>query len=200
MTQAVCDKWALERMNIPERLWSVTYSAMPDSLKEPVKRYVREIEPMLRRGVGFLLLGESGVGKTAAGVVMLKAGWERYKTGYFVTVKDLRQSIRDEVSFDGSESVLGRCRNVDLLVLDDLALDDFRNFTFGIGDVEHLLTSRASRSKTTILTTRVTPSQFRENQPSFLSALQGSFASVQVQGRNIKAESDIELRKKLGMG
>lgn len=85
-------------------------------------------------------------------------------------------------------------------MLDDLAPDDFKNFTLGIGEIEHLLTNRSMRSKTTILTTRMMPLEIRESAPTFLPALQGTFLSVLVTGDNQKASADAELRRSLGVG
>lgn len=186
-------------MNIPQRLWGASYESMPSVLQKPVARYCQRLPEWLGKGVGFLVYGPAGVGKTAAGVVLLKAGWEQAKTGYFVSVKDLRQSLKESADFDNAESVYSRCRGVELLVLDDLALDDFKNFTLGIGEIEHLLTNRSMRSKTTILTTRMMPSDIRENAPSFLPALQGTFLSVFVNAESQKATADAELRRSLGV-
>lgn len=200
MNKTRCDSWAMERMNIPQRLWGAAYAAMPQILQTPVSRYFTRLDEWLGKGVGFLIYGPPGVGKTSAGAVVLKAGWEHAKTGYFISVKDLRQSIKEETTFDNSESVYARCKTVDILVLDDLAPDDFKNFTLGIGEIEHLLTNRSMRSKTTILTTRMMPLEIRESAPTFLPALQGTFLSVLVTGDNQKASADAELRRSLGVG
>lgn len=186
-------------MNVPQRLWGVSYVGLPEVLRDPVRLYMADIDAKLKKGIGFFLYGSAGVGKTAAGVVLLKGAWERQKTGYFTTVKDLRQAIRDEETFDGSESVLDRCRNVDMLVLDDLAQDDFKNFTFGVSDVEHLLKNRSMRSKSTVLTTRLMPDNFRSDYPSILQTMQGNFLPLQLEGENHKVEADKQLRKELGV-
>lgn len=197
--KAQCDEWSMKRMNIPQRLWNASFTGLPDNLRGPVKNYIRNLDSMLNKGVGFFLYGASGTGKTSAGSVILKAGWERMKTGYFTTVKELRHAVREEESFDGSESIMERCRNVDILVLDDLAADDFKNFTVGIGEVEHLLSNRSMRSKTTVLTTRLQPDFFRAEYPSILQTMQGTFVGIPVTGQNHKAEADAELRRALGV-
>jgi len=199
VNKARCDGWALDRMNIPQRLWTADYASMPQSLQKPVSRYFSDFNQWLSKGVGFFIYGPPGTGKTSAGVVILKAGWEHAKTGYFTSIKDLRQSIKEEASFDNAESVYTRCKNVDVLVLDDLAPDDFKNFTLGIGEIEHLLTNRSMRSKLTVLTTRMMPLEIRESAPTFLPALQGTFLSLLVTGDNQKASADAELRRSLGV-
>lgn len=194
-----CNPWALERMNVPQRLWGVSYIGLPEILRKPVQKYVSELDAMLDKGRGFFLYGGPGVGKTSAGVVLLKGIWERRKTGYFTTIKELRQAIREDETFDGSQSVVERCRNVDMLVLDDLALEDFKNFTFGIAEVEHLLKNRSMRSKGTVLTTRLLPDIFRSDYPAILATMQGSFLPVLLEGENHKVAADRELRKDLGV-
>lgn len=192
------DRWALQRMNIPERYWLTSYTGVPTALQKPISNYFEKLPSMLQRGVGFYVHGPAGVGKTSAAIVMLKAACEKNRWGYYTTVKDLRQAIREEWTFDGEASVLARCKEVDLLVLDDLALDDFKNFTFGIGEVEHLLSNRAARSKTTILTTRLTPDTFRSEYPALLQTMQGNFLSVSCVGPNLKEEAAAQLRRELG--
>lgn len=197
---AVLDAWALRRMNIPEHFWGASYTGLADVLQTPVANYCRKIDSMLSRGAGFYIHGPSGTGKSSAGVVLLKAAWERNKLGYYTTVKDLRQAIREDYTFDGDESVMARCKEVDVLVLDDLALDDFKNFTLGISEIEHLLTTRFTRSKTTVLATRLTPDALRTEYPSILQTMHGNFVSLACNGQNLKKDAADALRRELGVG
>lgn len=196
---ATLDAWSLRRMNIPEHFWGATYTDLTPALKVPVAKYVQKLPDMLARGAGFYVHGPTGVGKTSGGVVMLKAAWERDKLGYYTTVKDLRLAIREDHVFDGDESVISRCKEVDVLVLDDLALDDFKNFTLGAAEIEHLLVTRASRAKTTFLSTRLTPDTLRTEYPALLQAMQGSFVSIPCSGQNFKQEAADRLKKELGV-
>lgn len=194
------DRWALERMGIPPRLWGVTYGVMPEPLHAPVRRYVSDIDKFLSQGSGFYIHGPAGVGKTSAAIVLLKAGWERQHTGYYITVKDLRQAVKDDSEFEGGESILARCKSVDLLVLDDLAQDDFRPFTLGLGEIEHLVGTRAARGKTTILPTRLPPSAFLPDYGSFLSTLEGNFVAISLEkSPNMKAAQGRSLSQALGV-
>jgi DNA replication protein DnaC len=196
---AQCDRWALERMNVPQRFWLASYDKIAEEMREPVRRYVRNIDAMLKKGVGFFLYGNAGTGKTSAATVLLKAGWERYKTGYYTTIKDLRYCVREEVSFDGTDSVMDRCRSVDVLVLDDLAEDDFTNFVFGAGEIEHLLVARAARSKTTVLSTKLRPQQIVQKAPTLMSSLKGQFLDVGFNGPNLNDTAALDLKRSLGV-
>lgn len=196
--RAVCDPWALRRLNVPDRLWGASFNGLSKPLREPIKRYCNNLPDFLGQGIGFWFFGPAGTGKTAGGVVVLKAAWERYKTGYFTTVKDLRASIKEEASYDSSQSVMDRARTVDVLVLDDLAVDDFKHFHFGIGDVEHLLNSRSMRGKTTILSTRVTPNVFREEYPSILDTMRGTFHAVNCEGYDHKQDAAAKIKTMFG--
>ena len=198
-TGPVCDAKALERMNVPPALWAVHFDGLNTPLKKPIANYFANLDSMMSRGAGMFFYGPAGLGKTSAGIVMLKAAWERRKTGLFVTVKDLRQSIREDITFDGSQSMLERAKNVDLLVLDDLAKDDLKNFQLGIAEIEHLLRSRSMRGKASVFTTRLTGEDFRADAPTFLPSLQGSFVGLLVTGENQKAVADKKLRSLLGV-
>lgn len=195
----VCDAKALDRMNIPASLRGVSYAHVNDALKTPIVRYFEKLDENLANGVGLFFFGPSGLGKTSAAIVMLKAGWERRRTGLFVSVKDVRQAIREDITYDGAESVLERAKNVDILVLDDLALDDFKDWTFGINAIEHLLRNRSMRGKTTIFTTRLTGLEIKDGSPSFFTSLQGSFVGILVTGEDQKAAAAKRLRQALGV-
>ena len=196
---AVIDAWALKRMNLPQQFWNATYTGLPEVLQAPIARYCQKMPSMLARGVGFYVHGISGVGKSSGGAVLMKAAWERDYLSYYTTVKDLRQAIREDHTFDGTDSILTRCKDVDVLVLDDLALDDFKNFTFGIAEIEHLLINRSSRAKTTVLATRITPDVLRTEYPALLQSMQGSFVSLACAGQNLKKEAAEQLRRELGV-
>lgn len=196
--RANVDTWALRRMNVPERLWGVTYNGLSKPLREPIRRYVANLPDFLGKGIGFWFYGPAGTGKTCGGIVILKAAWERYKVGYFTTVKDLRAALKEDSAFDSSESVMERARNADILVLDDLAVDDFKHFHFGIGDVEHLLNSRSMRGKTTILSTRVDPNTFRLEYPSILDTMRGTFHAVNCEGFDHKQEAAAKIKTMFG--
>lgn len=185
-------------MNIPERLWDSSFTSLAKPLREPIKRYVNNLPAFLSKGIGFWFYGPSGTGKTCGGVVILKAAWERHKVGYFTTVKDLRASVKEDADFDSSESVMERVRNVDVLVLDDLAQDDFKHFHFGIGDVEHLLNSRSMRGKTTILSTRLDPTAFRLEYPSIIHTMRGTFHAVNCDGYNFKDDAAEKIKTMFG--
>jgi DNA replication protein DnaC len=184
-------------MNVPERLWEANYKDLSLELKRPIHHYVASIHHLLQRGVGFWIFGPAGTGKTCGGIVLLKAGWEHGHVGYYTTVKELRQSLKENEDFDSSESIMSRVRAVDILVIDDLASDDYRNFTFGISDVEHLLKSRSSRGKTTILSTRLGPDDLSVDYPSILHSMRGTFHAISCAGAR-QDEASIQLRKDLG--
>lgn len=193
------DRWVLERMNIPERFWGASYDLVPEPHRAPLRAFHRKLPEMLKRGAGFYLHGPTGVGKTSFGIVLLKAAWERGLRGYYTTVKDLRLSLKEDIAFEGNESVMMHCKDVDLLVLDDLAADDLKTFSLSISEIEHLLSSRASRSRCTILSTRLTPDVFRTEYPSILQTMQGSFVSLAFTGPNQKEAAAAELRRELGV-
>ena len=83
-------------------------------------------------------------------------------------------------------------------VIDDLAADDFRDFTFGISHVEHLLKSRSSRGKTTVLSTRLGPDDLSTEYPSILHSMRGTFHAVSCAGAERSDEASAQLRKDLG--
>ena len=88
----------LLRMKIPKRYWDMKFEYISDesvhndevdedlaSPREVVKKYLAKLEDMRKNGVGLLLWGKNGTGKTAAAVVVanivgadtLSCSWSR---------------------------------------------------------------------------------------------------------------------------
>lgn len=142
----------LERMNLPDKFWTVKIQGVQEPAREVVANYLRKIHKMLSDGIGMLIEGGDGVGKTSIAALALKVARSYGYTGFFDYVWQLRNLIKERVDFDDETSILGRCREVDLLVLDDFSAADMTAAFFGFKDVEALVKYRAGYRKATIIT------------------------------------------------
>jgi len=202
-------KFDLKRMNIPEAYWTVTVEGVQESVRAPVLNYFRKIHEVMGDGVGLLItgypstdtssenstkttikklqLGQKGVGKTSVAVLALKVARSYGYTGFFCSVWELREFIRNRAIFDEESSVFDRCRQVDLLVLDNLKFEDLNVPYFGSKELEELVRYRASRCCSTILTTSIAKSSFVKESSlgSLRNVAKSCMVNVVIQGKDL---------------
>jgi DNA replication protein DnaC len=185
----------LERMNIPNTFWTTTIQKVQDPARVEVERYLRQIPGILADGAGLVLTGDRGVGKTSIAVLALKVARLNRLTGFFGSIADLRVLVRERIAFDEETSIIGRCREVGLLVLDDLCEEDFSPSSFWFKDIKALVKYRASYNKATIITVNqdVTATSLK----ALVELAKGTMIAIKVSGKNLLEERDALLKKRV---
>lgn len=144
---------------IPERYWRVTLEGVTavvgaeGPLAVKLQAYLDRIEDNARRGIGLLLSGLNGTGKTAAAVIVAKEYKRRGATVLFVTAGDVLDYKIDGHWWSDDTSYWEWCREVDVLVLDDLGKGGASGYEATMWD--QLLRYRHQRGYVTILTTNL---------------------------------------------
>jgi len=111
----------MERMRIPLRYREAHFdgvSAGPHKVE--LYNYLVALDEMLARGVGLVLHGKNGTGKTSVAVIALKESRRRGNTGLFVEAASLKDIKFASKGFEGETRLWDRILDVDVLVLDDL--------------------------------------------------------------------------------
>jgi len=181
-------------MNLPEEFWRVKIQSVAESVRGTVFNYLSNTDKMLERGAGFLLTGDAGVGKTAIAALICKEVRATGNTAYFTSVWELREGTRSKLLFDGEMSLLDRCLNVDVLVLDNLCAEDAKeNYNLPPRSIIELLSLRGSRKRASILTTQLDIAGLRQHFPGLLEAVQGYMVCLGVKGGNFREEKHREL-------
>lgn len=190
----------LERMNLPPEFWHARVQGIPDSVREAATRYLTKLPDMIMRPVGLVLCGPPGVGKTGMAAVVAKETRSIGFTVYFVPVWELREDVRNRVEFESGRSILDRCREVDLLVLDGLRLEDATMPIIGAREIEDLIAARTSRLRPTIVTTRAGLRDLRgKGFEGFVEVSQSALVSLEVKGPNLRNEQQAQLVAELGL-
>lgn len=182
-------------MNLPRDYWTVKVQGVPESVQDTVRRYLVNTDTMMERGAGMILSGSPGVGKTGIAALVCKEARSRGYTVYFTSVWELRECIRAKILFDEGTSVLDRCREVDVLVLDGLRTEDQKDYVFGIRAIEELLVGRGARKKVSLVTTRMNMRELREAFEGLLDAVQGCMVSLPVEGPDLRRAQNEELKR-----
>jgi DNA replication protein DnaC len=189
-------------MNLPEEFWRVKVQEVPESVRPMVERYLKSFPEMRDRGAGLILGGTTpGAGRTGTAALILKHARSLLYSTHFATVWELRECVRNKIMWDEAMTVLDRCRDVDVLVLDGLKPEDEKEPFFGVRAMEELLASRCSRKRVTIITTRMSAQEFGAKMRSLADCVQGRLLFVSVDGPNKRSSQSEELKKAiLGTG
>lgn len=188
-----------ERMNLPREFWRAKVTGVQESVRHTVERYLLRIREMCDKGIGLLVHGESGVGKTSIAALAAKEGRARGYTVLFIGIWELREMMRSRVMFEEGVSIQDRCREVDILVLDSLGPDDANETWVNERFLADLVKYRCSYRKVTIITSRMSPDDLKVSMRSLFDATLGALVPLKVVGENLKFRRHDELvREVLG--
>jgi len=115
------------------------------------------IPTMQRDGVGLLLWGANGRGKTGIAACLLMEARRRGYTGLFVPVAALKDMAFNNIMYNASTRVIQRARSVDVLVLDDLGKGVQDRTGAGARLLDELIRERALAMRVTHITTNMSP-------------------------------------------
>jgi len=150
----------LRRMNIPEDYWRVTLEGVgPDETRDIVTKYLVNIAGALSQGIGMVINGEYGSGKTSIAILCLKQARRLGGTGLYLTAPEYLRDVFRGVMYDDTLTVERRSAEVDLLVIDDLgkeAVNIMSEKDASAAMFVALMKERASSSKSTIITSNLT--------------------------------------------
>lgn len=175
----------LKRANIWEDFWSVSLNTIPDDLayKSVLTKYVDQLPHVLGKGLGLLLWGELGGGKTGGGVCLLKETIVRGGSAYMVRFPELTKIVVEKHMFEGKTSVWDRMHNVDILMVDEIK--ERPNETYLFEMFEELVRWRMGKRKSVIMTSNLVPSKLMKvvNERAW-AVLHPKTMAVPVSGKN----------------
>ena len=138
----------------PGRAWRFSTVEMTPAL-EKVQSYCAHWEELSPDGIGLLLFGDVGTGKTYAAGCIANALIDQGHSVRFVSLSDVVNRMQ---GFRGSErdDYLRKLMRPELLILDDLGSE--RTTSYGQEQVFTVLNKRRYTGKPMIVTTNLTPS------------------------------------------
>jgi DNA replication protein DnaC len=194
------DAGDLRYMNIPEIFWEVTLDKVTPSVRSELLHFETNLTKFEQKGSGLFLYGLPGVGKTAAAVVLLKFVRERYRSGYFIKLAELRDAMRYQHDFDASETISERLRTVNFLVIDALSAHDISLPYSRLEDLLAFITYRGEKRRPTLITSTLAPSAMAFAEAGFFSTAGDFLVLQEVTGENRRQSSRAELSKLLKGG
>ncbi len=125
---------------------------------EIIKEYARNIVENLNQGLGLIIKGPVGTGKTTAAIAIMKEAVKYKKSPYFISMislLDKLMSFRDQEERYEFEQ---RIKNCPLLVLDDLGgeyIGKNKDDSWMLKRIMSIIAERHQRSKSIIITTNL---------------------------------------------
>jgi len=194
----------MRRMRIPKRYWSVTFDDISESVidgksaKDLARDYILSASENVANGVGLMLWGPNGTGKTSMAVVIAKELRRQFHAVLFVQASALRGSVISNEMFDDQETLWQRACSVAVLVIDDLGKGTQDKTGFGERMIDDLIRARNSNQLVTIITTNM--SVKGENnalstslKASTMHSLKEHVVPVRVAGGNKRVKARIQV-------
>lgn len=125
---------------------------------EVIKEYASNVVENLNQGLGLIIKGPVGTGKTTAAIAIMKEAIKRKKSPYFISMislLDKLMSFRDQEERYEFEQ---RIQNCPLLVLDDLGgeyIGKNKEESWMLKRIMSIIAERHQRSKSIIITTNL---------------------------------------------
>jgi len=191
----------LVRMRLPKRYWNVDCDGVSDiadereskSPRDILKSYIRKMEDMREQGLGMLLWGANGTGKTSMAAIIAKEFRRRFSTVMFIEAASLKSLVISKDHFDEDDTYWDRAMKVDVLVLDDLGKGTLDRTGFGERLFDELIRTRNANQLVTIITTNAVLKGKGEAmsdilKPSTLHSLKEHVMAIHVYGEDKREE------------
>lgn len=138
--------------DIPAAAWRFENAPVMTKQLVKVKEYAEKWDDFSREGIGLLLFGNVGTGKSYAAGCIANALIDRMISVLYVDMTDMVNRMQGNFGAD-RDSYLKRITRTDLLILDDLGAE--RNTSYGKERVFDIVNRRLLSRKPMIITTNI---------------------------------------------
>jgi DNA replication protein DnaC len=139
---------------------------------EVITDYEDNSDAFVRSGVGLVLHGPNGTGKTLFAALLLKSLLARGHDGYLTTFREMldtfTRGFRDNVEQRWFHK---RVKNAGVLVVDEVGKESGKDRDFPMETLEDLIRHRVAHARPTIITTNYGPDKVRSGYGSGLVSL-----------------------------
>lgn len=184
----------LVRARIPVRYWKVNLGGVQEQVRGIADKYLKEIGQMHERGVGLLLWGANGIGKTSLAVVLGKEYRRRGHSLLFLESAELKGAIIHNEAFDEEHTLWDRAKSVDVLLIDDLGKGVQDSTGFGARVLDELIRHRNANKRVTFITTNMTLKLLEDElKSSTMHSLKECIYPVRLSGEDLREKAKQEI-------
>lgn len=165
---------------------NATLDRIPDSCphKKNLVKFAENIRKVVEEGKNLLIWGDFGFGKSASAAILLKAALSKGIFGFWTTYDEYIGACIKGVYYDDNISYEDRCKEVPLLVIDELILRDEAKQKETMFEI--LVRSRLEHKRSTIITTNHSVGWMGHNHKSLNSLFNGHFYIMEPKGFNFR--------------
>lgn len=171
-------------------------------VKQMCDQYVEGADQAVSRGLGMMLHGTFGSGKTLAMNLLIKSlihkGYDCYATTFASMIELFTAGWR---SPEEQRWFQRKIVQSDVLLLDDLGRELKRNTKLSESTFDDVLRTRVQTGKVTFITTNLTPDEVDEGYGSaVLSLLQESSVVHEVEGADFRPQANQRMKNEISAG
>jgi DNA replication protein DnaC len=169
--------------------WEDVDGAASGASKQMMK-YLEKAEAYVRHGIGLVLHGDRGTGKTLFATLWLKGMIARGFDGQFSTFQDILDLYQSSWRKDDEKRAFERrVVNATLLVIDDIGRENQGRLGVAGELVDRVIRNRVSAQRPTVITTNKTPEELAELYSlNALSLLSGCTRMIEFVGTDYRPE------------
>ena len=182
------------KARIPSTYWRVTEKNFYGDKKalKVVQKFMDNLENGIENGLGMLLWGTNGNGKTSLAIIALKYAITEGHTGYYITLQGLLNLIMHSFSDEKQKEDIRKIfTDVDFLVLDEIGKEHIKKNSsgsvFGISEIEEIIRIREGKKKSTWMLSNFKPQQIEARYGlSLASLMSGVMKTIEVIGVDVR--------------
>jgi DNA replication protein DnaC len=184
----------LLRARVPKRYWTASMDGVQESVREVATKYLANIEEMLSKGVGLLLWGSNGIGKTSLSVVIGKEYRRRGQSLLFLEAAEIKGAVINSEMFDEEQTLWERAKTVEVLLIDDLGKGVQDSTGFGARVLDELIRHRNANKRVTFITTNMTLKAIEEElKSSTMHSLKECIYPMRISGEDLREAAKSEI-------
>jgi len=184
----------LLRARVPKRYWTASMDGVQESVREVATKYLANIEEMLSKGVGLLLWGSNGIGKTSLSVVIGKEYRRRGQSLLFLEAAEIKGAVISSEMFDEEQTLWERAKTVEVLLIDDLGKGVQDSTGFGARVLDELIRHRNANKRVTFITTNMTLKAIEEElKSSTMHSLKECIYPMRISGEDLREAAKSEI-------
>jgi len=162
--------------------------------KKNLLLYLSKLEEAIADGVGVLIFGDPGTGKTAMASIIMQRVAQLNMTGYFIDGRDVHEAWNRDIPFSDDLSLRQHISSVAVLVIDDLVIYP-KGFVSGNMLVESAIRNRIHNKLPTIITTNFQTKDFDKSWAIMSSLFEESMFFIECTGKDYRKEAQGKIKQ-----
>lgn len=195
------EKFKMIRAGIPREFWHISLDNFDGDSRamRTVEKYCNNLKKAREMGIGFLFMGQNGVGKTSLGIIILKEALARGYSAFYITLPEVFRQIY--LGFKNTDILIElkkKLYNTDFLLLGELGKDYHRAETtlFMRSEFDTIFRERRGDLRPIILDTNMDAIELNDNfGESIISLFRSRLKIITLKGndyRKVHQEKEVD--------